>query len=50
MRREVDMRVKILQEKALDLLDREEKLRKREAELQGVDARPPATAHPEPSR
>ena len=50
VRREVDMRVKILQEKALDLLDREEKLRKREAELQGVDARPPAAAHPEPSR
>ncbi|HEY5538869.1 MAG TPA: hypothetical protein VIL58_04940 [Thermoplasmata archaeon] len=32
-RREIDMRVKILQQKALDLLDREEKLRRRAEEL-----------------
>ena len=32
-RREVDMRVKILQEKAMDLLSREEKLRDREMKL-----------------
>ena len=32
-RREVDMRVKILQEKAMDLLSREEKLRMREAKI-----------------
>jgi hypothetical protein len=50
VRREVDMRVKILQEKALDLLDREEKLRRREAELHGVEAGRPAPANPEPSR
>lgn len=33
-KREFDQRVKILQEKALDLLDREEKLRKRQEELE----------------
>jgi len=49
-RREVDMRVKILQEKALDLLDREEKLRRREAELHGADGRAPVPANPEPGR
>ena len=32
-KREIEMRVKILQQKALDLLDREEKLRKAQAEL-----------------
>ena len=45
-RREVDQRVKILQQKALDLLDREEKLRRREAELQGVTAPMGAPANP----
>ena len=48
-RRGVDMRVKILQQKALDLLDREEKLRRREAELQGVTSTPigvPANVEP----
>lgn len=35
-RREIDARVKILQRKALDLLDREEALRKREDELRKV--------------
>jgi hypothetical protein len=49
-RREVDMRVKILQQKALDLLDREEKLRRREAELQGVAAPMGAPENPEPGR
>jgi len=32
-KREIEMRVKILQQKALDLLDREEKLRKAQEEL-----------------
>ena len=32
-KRDIDNRVKIIQKKALDLLDREEKLRKREEEL-----------------
>ncbi len=45
-RREVDQRVKILQQKALDLLDREEKLRRREAELQGITAPMGAPANP----
>jgi len=36
-KREIDMRVKILQQKALDLLDREEKLRKRQEELRKVE-------------
>ncbi len=49
-RREVDMRVKILQQKALDLLDREEKLRRREAELQGVAAPMGAPENPGPGR
>ena len=35
-RREVEMRVKILQEKAMDLLSREEKLRVREQKLQDL--------------
>lgn len=38
-RRDLDQRVKIIQQKALDLLDREEKLRKRAAELEALQAR-----------
>jgi len=42
-KREMDMRVKILQQKALDLLDREEKLRKKEEELRGLAGQAPAS-------
>jgi hypothetical protein len=38
-RRDIEQRVKIIQQKALDLLDREEKLRKRAAELDALEAR-----------
>ncbi len=38
-RKDIERRVKIIQQKALDLLDREEKLRKRAAELQALEAR-----------
>lgn len=38
-RRDLDRRVKIIQQKALELLDREEKLRKRAAELQALELR-----------
>jgi uncharacterized protein (DUF3084 family) len=38
-RRDIERRVKIIQQKALELLDREEKLRKRAAELQALEAR-----------
>lgn len=38
-RRDIEQRVKIIQQKALELLDREEKLRKRAAELQALEAR-----------
>lgn len=39
MRRDWDHRLKILQQKALDLLDREEKLREKEAELRSLEER-----------
>jgi uncharacterized protein (DUF3084 family) len=38
-RKDIERRVKIIQQKALDLLDREEKLRKRAAELEALEAR-----------
>ena len=38
-RRDIEHRVKIIQQKALELLDREEKLRKRAAELEALEAR-----------
>ncbi len=38
-RKDLDRRVKIIQQKALELLDREEKLRKRAAELAALEAR-----------
>jgi len=38
-RKDIEQRVKIIQQKALDLLDREEKLRKRAAELEALEAR-----------
>src|SRR5437899_3926622 len=38
-KRDVERRVKIIQQKALELLDREEKLRKRAAELEAMEAR-----------
>ena len=38
-RKDIELRVKIIQQKALELLDREEKLRKRAAELQALEAR-----------
>ncbi|HYM38692.1 MAG TPA: hypothetical protein VEY12_00910 [Thermoplasmata archaeon] len=38
-RKDIERRVKIIQQKALELLDREEKLRKRAAELQALEAR-----------
>ena len=38
-RKDIDRRVKIIQQKALELLDREEKLRKRAAELQALEDR-----------
>ena len=38
-RRDIERRVKIIQQKALELLDREEKLRKRAAELEALEAR-----------
>lgn len=37
--RDLDRRVKIIQQKALELLDREEKLRRRAAELEAMEAR-----------
>jgi len=38
-RKDIDRRVKIIQQKALELLDREEKLQKRAAELEAMEAR-----------
>jgi hypothetical protein len=38
-RKDIERRVKIIQQKALELLDREEKLRKRAAELEAMEAR-----------
>ncbi len=38
-RKDLERRVKIIQQKALELLDREEKLRKRAAELEALEAR-----------
>ncbi len=38
-RRDIERRIKIIQQKALELLDREEKLRKRAAELEALEAR-----------
>jgi len=38
-KKNIEMRVKIIQQKALELLDREERLRKRAAELQALEAR-----------
>ncbi len=38
-RKDIERRVKIIQQKALDLLEREEKLRKRAAELEALEAR-----------
>ena len=38
-RKDIERRVKIIQQKALELLDREEKLRKRAAELEALEAR-----------
>jgi uncharacterized protein (DUF3084 family) len=38
-KRDIEMRVKIIQQKALELLDREERLRKRAAELEALQAR-----------
>lgn len=38
-RKDIERRVKIIQQKAMDLLDREEKLRKRAAELEALEAR-----------
>ena len=38
-RKDIEIRVKIIQQKALELLDREEKLRKRAAELEALEAR-----------
>jgi hypothetical protein len=37
--RDLDRRVKVIQQKALELLDREEKLRRRAAELEAMEAR-----------
>ncbi|OGS48694.1 MAG: hypothetical protein A3K68_01980 [Euryarchaeota archaeon RBG_16_68_13] len=38
-RKDIERRVKIIQQKALELLDREEKLRKRAAELEAMESR-----------
>lgn len=38
-KRDIERRVKIIQQKALELLDREEKLRRRAAELEAMEAR-----------
>lgn len=38
-KKDIERRIKIIQQKALELLDREEKLRKRAAELQAMEAR-----------
>jgi uncharacterized protein (DUF3084 family) len=38
-KRDIENRVKIIQKKALDLLDREEKLRKKEDELKELAAK-----------
>ena len=38
-RKDIEIRVKIIQQKALELLDREERLRKRAAELEALEAR-----------
>ncbi len=38
-RKDIERRVKIIQQKALELLDREEKLRRRAAELEALEAR-----------
>jgi len=38
-KRDIERRVKIIQQKALELLDREEKVRKRAAELEAMEAR-----------
>lgn len=38
-KKDIDRRVKIIQQKALELLDREEKLRKRAADLQALESR-----------
>jgi len=38
-RKDIERRVKIIQQKALELLDREEKLRRRAAELEAMEAR-----------
>ncbi len=38
-RKDIERRVKIIQQKALELLDREEKLRKRAADLEALEAR-----------
>jgi len=38
-KKDIERRVKVIQQKALELLDREEKLRKRAAELQAMEAR-----------
>ena len=38
-KKDIERRVKIIQQKALELLDREEKLRKRAADLQALEAR-----------
>lgn len=38
-KKDIEMRVKIIQQKALELLDREERLRKRAAELEALEAR-----------
>jgi hypothetical protein len=38
-KKDIERRVKIIQQKALELLDREEKLRKRAAELEAMEAR-----------
>jgi hypothetical protein len=38
-RRDIERRIKIIQQKALELLDREEKLRKRAAELEALETR-----------
>ncbi len=38
-RKDIELRVKIIQQKALELLDREEKLRRRAAELEALEAR-----------
>ncbi len=38
-KKDIELRVKIIQQKALELLDREERLRKRAAELEALEAR-----------